>query len=95
MIRQAAKDAVEAVKEIDSALTQVQIVTGISDKELKQFASDAAAVAKEIGATITEVIKSTETFARLGYSLNESLDLSGLVGKYANEIGRASCRERV
>lgn len=84
MIRQAAKDAVEAVKEIDSALTQVQIVTGISDKELKQFASDAAAVAKEIGATITEVIKSTETFARLGYSLNESLDLSGLVGKYAN-----------
>ena len=84
LIRQAAKDAVEAVKEIDSALTQVQIVTGISDKELKQFASDAAAVAKEIGATITEVIKSTETFARLGYSLNESLDLSGLVGKYAN-----------
>ena len=84
LIRQAAKEAVEAVKDIDAALTQVQIVTGVSDKVLKQFASDAAKVAKEVGTSITEIIKSTETFARLGYSLDESLDLSGLVGKYAN-----------
>ncbi len=84
LIRQAAKDAVQAVKDIDAALTQVQIVTGVSDNVLKQFASDAAKAAKEVGASITEIIKSTETFARLGYSLDESLDLSSLVGKYAN-----------
>ena len=66
MIRQAAKDAVQAVKDIDAALTQVQIVTGVSDNVLKQFASDAAKAAKEVGASITEIIKSTETFARLG-----------------------------
>lgn len=84
LIRQAAKEAVQAVKDIDAALTQVQIVTGVSDKVLKQYASDAAKAAKEVGASITEIVKSTETFARLGYSLDESLDLSRLVGKYAN-----------
>ena len=34
LIRQAAKEAVQAVKDIDAALTQVQIVTGVSDKVL-------------------------------------------------------------
>lgn len=84
LINTAAEDAVKSVKDIDAKLTQIQIVTGASGDALKQYASDAAAAAKEIGASITEIIESTETFARLGYSLSDSLDLSKLVGQYAN-----------
>lgn len=84
LIDQAAKEAVKSVKNIDAALTQVKIVTNASDEALQKYASDAAAAAKEIGASITDIIESTETFARLGYSLSDSLNLSKLVGQYAN-----------
>jgi len=78
------KQMIANVKELDAALTQIEIVTGTSGSALSKFADDAAEVAKQVGKSVTEVIEATETYARLGYTLQESLSLSEVTQKYAN-----------
>ena len=72
------------VTEIDDALTQLKIVTGQSDNTLAKYFKDATVEAKKFGNSITDIIGSTETYARLGYSLNESLNLSSITNQFAN-----------
>lgn len=83
-IRQLAKEAVKAVEELDSALAQIEIVTGTSGAALNQFAQAAASAAKQAGASVTEVISSAETYARLGLRGDDPLTLSEVTNKYAN-----------
>ena len=75
---------ITAVVELDKALTQIEIVTGTSGAALDRFADHAADVANRIGSTITDVVSSTETYARLGNSLEASLTLADVTGRYAN-----------
>ena len=72
------------VKELDAALTQITIVTGVSGDELVKFADKAAKAAKAVGTSIKDIVSSTETFARLGLSLNDSLTMGTLTAQYAN-----------
>lgn len=74
----------ESVKSIDSAMTQLKIVTGESDNALSNYFNQAAESAKKLGVSITDVISSTETYARLGYSLQDSLKLSESSNLLAN-----------
>lgn len=78
------KEAVKAAKELDSALAQIEIVTGTSGAALNQFAQNAAASAKQVGASVTEVVASAETYARLGLRGDDPLILSEITNKYAN-----------
>lgn len=72
------------VKELDAALTQIRIVTGASGNELSAFADKAAIAARSVGTSIKEITSSTETFARLGLTLNDSLTMGTLTAQYAN-----------
>lgn len=72
----AIKQMVQASIELDSALTQLQIVTKASDATMAQFAGTIAESAKRIGSSITDLTNSATVFARLGYSLNESAKLA-------------------
>lgn len=74
----------EAVKNVDSALTQLKIVTGESSGTLSKYFDDAAKSATKLGVSISDIISSTETWARLGYSLNDSLQLSEYSNVLAN-----------
>ena len=74
----------ESVKSVDSAMTQLKIVTGESDNALSNYFTKAAESAKELGVSITDIISSTETYARLGYSLQDSLQLSKSSNLLAN-----------
>ena len=65
-----------SVKDIDAALTQVRIVSGESGTAIRQFAQDAVQAGKEIGSSAVNIIKSTETYARLGYTLKEATELA-------------------
>ena len=65
-IRQAARDVLNAVVEVDSAMTQLRIVTGATDAEMSTFFNSAAASAKELGASVSGVLDSIQTFSRLG-----------------------------
>lgn len=82
--RQALSQLYTNVVQLDGALTQISIVTGTSGDALKSYANDAANVAKEVGSTTSAIISSTETYARLGYSLQDSLNLADITAQYAN-----------
>lgn len=74
------KKMVSAAVEVESAMNQIQIVTGASDSQMESFLTRSIALAKELGQSVTDVASSIETFARLGYGMNESAGLA----KYAN-----------
>lgn len=80
------KQMVSATTEIDSAMTQLKIVTGATDTEMMQFLTKATGLAKELGQSITDVAGSIETFSRLGYNLTDSTELA----KYANILANVA-----
>lgn len=74
------KQMVSAATEVESAMAQIQIVTGASDSQMESFLTNSIALAKELGQSVTDVASSIETFARLGYNMSDSSNLA----KYAN-----------
>lgn len=70
------RQMVSASIELDDALTQLQIVTRMSEAELQKYADTAAATATKIGSTIPDFISSTTTYARLGYDTEQSSALA-------------------
>lgn len=90
----AIKDMVNATTELDSSLAQLKIVTGESDATIERFADKVFESAKKLGASATDIISSAETWARLGYTLNESLNLSEITTMLSNvadtDIGDAT-----
>jgi len=80
------KDMVTNVRAIDSALAQLQIVTGATDAQLSTFLENATVLAKNLGKSITDVLGSIETFSRLGYNLEEATTLA----EYANILANVA-----
>lgn len=74
------KQMVSAAVEVESAMAQIQIVTGASDSQMEAFLTKSISLAKELGQSVTDVASSIETFARLGYNMSDSSNLA----KYAN-----------
>ena len=70
------RQLVTNVKEIDTAMTQLKIVTKATGAEINSFSNNIANAAKQTGSSMTSLIDSATTYARLGYSLNESSDLA-------------------
>lgn len=75
-----AKKMVSAAVEVESAMAQIKIVTGASDAQMESFLTKSIALAKELGQSVTDVASSIETFARLGYNMEDSSNLA----RYAN-----------
>ena len=69
----AVRQMVKASVELDSAMTQMQIVTKASASEMEAFGDAAAKVAKRTASTITDVVDSATTYARLGYTMGEPI----------------------
>lgn len=78
------REAITNVKEIDAAMTQLRIVTGASDNTMAQFLSNAISLSKELGTSVTEILSSIETFARLGYNIEDATRLSEYATVLAN-----------
>jgi len=66
------RQMVRASIELDSAMTQMQIVTKASNDEMQKFGDTAAKAAQRVGASISDFVSSATVFARLGYDTNES-----------------------
>lgn len=77
------KKGVQTVKELNTALTELQVVTQSNSIELDEFADKAKKVAKNIAATTTEVTQSATEWARLGYSMSDALDLAEVAASYS------------
>lgn len=87
---------IQAVKDIDLAMTELYKVTDESASTYSRFFTDATERAEKYGATVSDVINSTADFARLGYSLPDASNLADSaiiyknVGDGINDIGTAS-----
>lgn len=78
------KQMVTTTIELDSAMTQLRIVTNNSEAEYAAYGAQVAKTSQEIGASMTDIVDSTTVFARLGYSLSESSGLSRLTAMLHN-----------
>ena len=64
------KDAVTTMKEVDSQLTNIQKVSDISSRKLKQLGDDAYDTASKYGVAAEEYLSSVYTFTKAGLSDN-------------------------
>lgn len=81
---QAIRTGVNYVKEIDLAMTELKKVTDETDSSYKQFLQDAGSTSSIIGSTISDFTEATATFARLGYTLEESTSMAETAIIYKN-----------
>ena len=80
------KEMASVSMEIESAMAQIQVVTGATGAELEGFFQTSTSLAKELGQSITDVAKSIETFSRLGFKLEDASDLA----KYATILSNVA-----
>ena len=74
----------QAVKDVDSAMTELKRVTDLSEASYARFQKTAAQTAKRIGASMSDTINATADFARLGYDINEAAQLAEAALIYKN-----------
>lgn len=75
LIRQAANNAVNSVKELNQSLTNLRIVTNASETEAEQYMTTYNSMARELGATTTEVSDAATDWLRQGKSISETNQL--------------------
>jgi TP901 family phage tail tape measure protein len=78
------RQGVQSVKEIDLAMTELKKVTDETDASYKEFLKDASGTSAIIGSTISDFTEATATFARLGYSMEESSSMAETAIIYKN-----------
>lgn len=82
-VTQSLYDIYRNVVEIDTALTNLKIVTQENEKAMEKYSKTVAASAKRIGASISDLINSTTTYARLGFSLDDAAKFAELTTMYS------------
>ena len=85
-IMNAAHQAVEYTKELDTSLTNIMMVTGQSRDQMNEFAKSANEVAQRLGATTTQMTEAAKVFAQQGMNSQESLKM----GEYAVHLANIS-----
>lgn len=70
------REAVSAVEELDSALTELKVVSNASSTQLEKVSSSAYNIAQELGASTTEIVESITDWRRLGESIEDSTILA-------------------
>lgn len=85
------------VVEVNTALTQFQIVSQVSGGELSTFAKDAFASARKISASATDVVDAATVYKRLGYSTQDSLKFSELTTMYSKvgDVDMSSAEDNI
>lgn len=78
------RELAQTVISIDTGMTELRKVSGETDSRLDQSFKASAASAKEYGATITDIIKSTADWSRLGYNIDQAEQLAKVTQLYQN-----------
>lgn len=73
-----------AVKEVNSAMIELNKVSSASSQEIANYFKDASYHAKDLGASISDVISATADWSRLGYNLPDSEELAKVALVYKN-----------
>lgn len=83
-IYRALKQMVQAVVEVDTAMTELRKVTDATEATYDTFLNNAAKRAKELGATVSDIVTASADFARLGFNLGEAEKLADAATVYKN-----------
>lgn len=75
---------IDAVYDLDTAMTNLYKVTDETDDRYNQFLDSATKRAKELGQSVTNLVEQTANWAKLGYSLNDAEKLAEISAIYAN-----------
>ena len=71
-LRRSVRKVYRNVVELDKAVVDLQIASGMSRNAIQSLLSDYSALGKQIGATTTEVAKSADTWLRQGETLQKT-----------------------
>ena len=74
-ITQSIRESIETIKELNEAMTDVQMVTEGTDSETQKLASQYSDLAQELGATTTEIANGASEWLRQGKSVKETTEL--------------------
>lgn len=83
-LRQSLMDGVDAVRELDAAVTEYKKVSDLTDEGMKSFVSTAREMGLEVGKSATEFIEAGTQFKKMGYSDQESLQLGKVATMFQN-----------
>lgn len=75
MLQQGIQKALDTMKELDKAFTDIQLVTGDSKEETQQLAKEYNGLAKEMGATTSEIAAGASEWLRQGKTTEETTQL--------------------
>ena len=78
------RQGLDAVKEIDTAMTELRKVSDASPGDITAYFDTAATSAKELGSSINEMIGATADWSRMGKSLPDSKELAEVAILYKN-----------
>lgn len=79
---QVTKEMVKQTIELEDAMAQLRIVTRATEQDYAKFYQTAVKNAKEIGGSVIDLTEAATTYARLGYSLDES----NVLAKYTSML---------
>lgn len=83
----ALKQVYDNVKKIDTAMTELKIVTKATSKQMNDAAKNISKAAREIGTSIADLTQSTTVYARLDYDLKDAQTLAEKTTIYAKVAG--------
>ena len=67
---------IQAVRKLDTEMTDLKLSTNATTKELKDFYYSSTDIAKQLGKSTKEVMSQTNEWVRLGYSIKEASALA-------------------
>lgn len=80
-----ARNGINAVRELDTALVDLQKTTTMSTNQLEDFYYASNDVAKQMGVTTSEIINQASAWSRLGYSSKEAAtEMAALSSQFAS-----------
>lgn len=80
----AIRNMVSEVKTLDAAMISLKKVTDESDATYQKFLGTITQSAKNLGSTVSDMVEMTATWAKLGYTIQESSKLAEVSTVYAN-----------
>lgn len=83
-IGQELRRGIQYIREIDDALVELRKVTDETEETYDRFLQTAAKTGAKLGATIAEVTEATSTFAKLGYTMEQSTEMAEAALVYKN-----------
>lgn len=88
------KNMVASVTEVDTAMTSLYKVTDETSAKYNEFLNKSYDNAQKLGKSVSDLIEQTASWAKLGYSLDESSTLAQVSSIYAN-VGELSNEDAV